>query len=157
MNGHWFLGGYPKSVLAKSETASQRWIQAYVKNYIGRDLPDLGLNIPAVVIEKFWRMLASYHGGVWNASKIAASIGLSSNTIGKYLYYLEEAYLVNALPAYLPNSLKRLVKAPKIYMRDSGVYHYLSYIRLFDQLQGDVQLGASWEGYAIEQIFARTK
>jgi len=149
---HWFLGGYPKSFFAKTLAASQRWQAQYIKNYIERDLPQLGLNVSPVVIERFWRMLASYHGGIWNASKIAQAMGLSNNTIAKYLYYLEEAFLVHSLPPYFQNSLKRLVKSPKVYIRDSGLFHHLVYIHSLEQLMGDIRLGASWEGYVVEQI-----
>jgi predicted AAA+ superfamily ATPase len=149
---HWFSGGYPKSILAKTTAASQRWLQSYVKNYIERDLPGLGLNVSPLIIEKFWRILASYHGGLWNASRIAGAMSLSSNTIAKYLYYLEEAFLVYSLPAFSPNSVKRLVKSPKIYIRDSGLYHYLSYVKSLEELHGDVKIGPSWEGYVVEQV-----
>jgi predicted AAA+ superfamily ATPase len=149
---HWFLGGYPKSFLAKSVAASQRWLANYVKNYVERDLPDLGLDVSPLVLEKFWKIVASYHGGIWNSSRLGSLMNLSNQTISKYLYYLEEAYLVFSLAPYATNDLKRLVKTPKVYVRDSGLYHFLAYIKTADQLQGDVKLGPSWEGYVIEQI-----
>lgn len=151
-NQHWFYGGYPKSLLANSSKASNIWIKSYISNYIHRDLPDLGLNISPVVIERFWRMLANYHGGIWNASKFATAMGVSSPTVTRYLYYLSESFLVNQLHAYTNNSIKRLVKSPKIFIRDSGVLHYLIHISSLDNLHGDVRIGASWEGYVIEQV-----
>jgi predicted AAA+ superfamily ATPase len=149
---HWFLGGYPKSFLARTVAASQRWMTNYVKNYVERDLPDLGLDVSALALEKFWRIIASYHGGIWNSSKIGALMNLSNQTISRYLYFLEEAYLVHSLAPYATNDLKRIVKTPKIYVRDSGLYHFLAYVKTADQLQGDIKLGASWEGYVVEQI-----
>lgn len=154
---HWFYGGYPKSLLANTPTGSHRWLKSYIKNYVERDLPFLGLDVSPTVIEKFWRVLASYHGGIWNASKISGVMALSSNTIAKYLFYLKEAFLVHSLPAYSSNSLKRLVKAPKVYIKDSGLYHHLTYIESLTQLHGHVNLGASWEGYVIEQIRIASK
>lgn len=151
-NQHWFYGGYPKSLLATNSRASRIWLNSYISNYIHRDLPDLGLDISPIVIERFWRMLANYHGGIWNASKFAAAMGVTSPTISRYLYYLCESFLVNQLPAYTNNAVKRLVKSPKIYLRDSGLLHHLIHIDNLEDLHGDVRIGASWEGYVIEQI-----
>ena len=153
INDHWFRGGYPGALLAKNLIATDRWLNAYIRNYTSRDLPDLGLKVSPLLIDRFWRIVASYHGGIWNASKIGSVMGLSSHTISRYLYFMKEAFLVHELTPFEGSSLKRLVKAPKIYIRDSGILHNLVNIKSMDVLHGDGRIGASWEGYVVEQIY----
>ncbi len=152
MSDHWFRGGYPGSLLAGKPEASRRWLNAYIRNYTSRDLRDLGLKVSPLLIDRFWRILASYHGQIWNASRIASVMGLTANTINRYLFFLKEAFLVHELQPLEGNFLKRLVRSPKIYIRDSGILHQLIHIQDFDALHGDGRIGASWEGYVIEQI-----
>lgn len=149
---HWFSGGFPDSVLALDNLSSKNWLRNFIQSYTERDLPLLGMPASPMVIRRFLTMLANYQGGLWNASNFAKSMGLSYQTLNRYLDFLEEAFLVSRLQPFSFNINKRLVKSPKVYIRDSGVLHYLASISDFEQLQGNVLVGNSWEGYVIEQI-----
>jgi predicted AAA+ superfamily ATPase len=149
---HWWRGGYPEAVLALNSEHSRRWLEALITTYVERDLPQLGFRVPSPEIRRFWVMLAHLHGQLWNASQVAASLGVSSPTAARYLAMLQETYLVRVLTPWHLNLKKRLVKSSKIYVRDSGILHALLGIPSFDALQGHPQLGASWEGYVLEQI-----
>ena len=149
---HWFSGGFPDSVLALDNLSSKTWLRNFIQSYTERDLPLLGMPASPLVIRRFLTMLANYQGGLWNASNFAKSMGLSYQTLNRYLDFLEEAFLVSRLQPFSFNIKKRLVKSPKVYIRDSGVLHYLTSISDFEQLQGNVLVGNSWEGYVIEQI-----
>lgn len=149
---HWMRGGFPDSFLAPKGAIQQKWIRNFIQTYVERDLPMLGLNIDRNIIRKLWTMLAHMQGSVLNMSNLGKSLELSSVTIKKYLTFLEDAFLIRELKPYSQNIKKRLVKSPKVYVRDSGVLHYLLNIETFDQLQGNPILGNSWEGYVIEQI-----
>lgn len=149
---HWFSGGFPDSVLALDNLSSKNWLRNFIQSYTERDLPLLGMPASPMVIRRFLTMLANYQGGLWNASNFAKSMGLSYQTLNRYLDFLEEAFLVSRLQPFSFNIKKRLVKSPKVYIRDSGVLHYLASISDFEQLQGNVLVGNSWEGYVIEQI-----
>ncbi|MBU0486755.1 MAG: DUF4143 domain-containing protein, partial [Bacteroidetes bacterium] len=120
--------------------------------YIERDLPFLGLNATPALLRKFWTMLAGYHGGILNASSLSSALDISAPTVRKYIYFLENAFLIRTLPPFFVNFNKRLVKAPKIYIRDSGVLHFLRHISSFESLENNVLIGSSWEGYVLEQI-----
>ena len=152
---HWFRGGFPEAFLSPDEKLLHIWIRNFIQTYIERDLPLLGLSASPIVIRKFWTMLAHFHGGIWNASNFAGSIGVTIPTINRYLDFLEQAFIITRLQPFYLNLKKRLVKSPKIYIRDSGILHHLTGITDFEQLQGNVIIGHSWEGYVIEQIKQR--
>jgi uncharacterized protein len=150
---HWFRGGFPNALLAKNETESKRWLNMFIETYIQKDLTLLfGINANSIVIRNFWAMLAYNQGSIWNADLYARALGVSSTTLVKYLGMLEGAFLVRRLQPYFVNANKRLVKSPKIYIRDSGVLHQLCDIDSKKTLQKNVLIGASWEGYVIEEI-----
>lgn len=149
---HWFTGGFPDAFLAPDNSLSKKWLSNFVQTYIQRDLPMLGLNINPKLIRKLWTMIAHLHAGILNMNNLSKSLEISSTTIKKYLNFLENAFLIRQLYPYAINVKKRLVKAPKIYIRDSGILHNLLNIPEFDSLESNPILGASWEGYVIEQI-----
>ncbi len=148
---HWFRGGYPLSYLARNEADSQAWRKNFVRTFVERDMAAFGLNMPPAAMLRFWTMLAHYHGQTWNASSMAASLGVSAPTCRTYLDALSGVFMVRQLQPWHENLGKRQVKAPKIYFRDSGLFHTLSHIRSADELHTHPKLGASWEGYAIEE------
>ncbi len=151
LDRHWRRGGFPASFLAPSEAASHAWRQQFVQTYLERDLPSLGLRIPAPTLLRFWTMLAHYHGGIWNAAEAARSLGTSEPTARRYLDLLESLYLVRQLTPWHANVQKRQVKAPKVYVRDSGLLHTLLGLATEHDLLSHPKVGASWEGYAIEE------
>ena len=145
-------GGYPESYLAKNDGESFTWRESYIRTYLEMDIPQLGIRVPAAQLRRFWSMLAHSHGQLWNGNKIAASLGVSGPTVRHYLDILEDTFVVRQLPPYHANVKKRLIKAPKVYIRDTGLLHTLLGIRTFDTLQGHPSLGNAWEGFVIEQI-----
>jgi len=147
-------GGFPESYLAPSDKASLRWRNAFIRSFAEQDLPQMGVAIPAGQIMRFWQMLSHLHGQLWNASQIAASLGMTPPTIRRYLDILCDTFMVRALPPYHVNLGKRLVKSPKVYLRDSGLLHALLGIETLDALQGHPVIGASWEGMVIEHLIA---
>lgn len=151
----WLRGGFPLSFLAKSNADSLAWRENFIRTFLERDLPQLGFNLPAIMLRRFWTMLAHYHGQVWNGSEIGKSLGVAHTTTRRYLDLLSHALVVRQLPPWHGNMKKRLVKSPKIYIRDSGLVHSL--LRLDDQatLMSHPKLGASWEGFALGQILSR--
>ncbi|MEQ9290606.1 MAG: ATP-binding protein [Cyclobacteriaceae bacterium] len=153
---HWFRGGFPDAYLSPNDNILNSWHSNFVKTYIERDLPQLGLNINSVLLRKLWTMVAYTHGNVLNLSTLGRSLDLTSNTVKRYLSFLESAFLIRLLQPFAPNLKKRLVKSPKIYIRDSGILHYLLSIHSFSTLESNPALGNSWEGYVIEQILQRT-
>jgi len=148
----WLRGGYPRSYLADSENDSLAWREGFIRTFLERDIPQLGINIPAVAMRRFWTMLAHYHGQTWNASALGRSMGLSDKTIRSYLDILTGTFMVRQLQPWIENPGKRQVKSPKIYFRDSGLLHSLLDITDRNGLFGHPKVGASWEGYAMEQI-----
>jgi uncharacterized protein len=148
----WNRGGFPLSFLAKTDKASLIWRKNFIKTYIEKDLALMGIGAAPQTIERFWRMLASTHANLWNAESIGRSMGLSHQTINRYLDFMEGAFLIRRLPPYSVNIPKRLVKSPKIYLRDSGILHAFKEIEQANQLPNDPAVGASWEGFVIEQI-----
>lgn len=148
----WFRGGFPPAFLARSNAASRQWRQDFVRTYLERDLPGLGLRTPAPALRRFWMMLAHYHGQVWNAAELARSLGVNEGTARRYLDLLTGTFMVRQLPPWFQNLGKRQVKAPKIYFRDSGLLHALLGLREPRELQVHPRLGASWEGFALEQV-----
>ena len=145
-------GGLPESFLAPSDKASLRWRSAFIRAFLEQDLPQLGIGIPANQIRRFWQMLAHLHGQVWNASQIAASLDLSPPTMRRYLDILADTFMVRILPPYHTNLGKRLVKSPKVYLRDSGILHALLGIETLDALLAHPVVGASWEGMVLEHL-----
>ena len=153
----WLRGGLPRSFLAASDEASLAWRRDYVRDFLQRDLAGLGITIPPVTLGRFWSMVAHSHGGRWNAAEFARSLGASENTARHYLDLLSGAWAVRQLPPWFENIGKRIVRSPKIYVRDSGLLHALLDLGTLDQLHGHPKRGASWEGFAIEQILALTR
>ena len=150
----WNRGGFPASVLATSDARSLEWREAFIETHLQRDLPALGVRIPAAALRRFWEMLAHFHGQLWNASKIAASLGVSAPTAKSYLDTLEDTFMIRVLPPFAANLKKRLVKSPKVYLRDSGLLHALLRVDGAERLFGHPVAGASWEGWVIEQVLA---
>jgi len=151
---HWLRGGYPLSLLSASNKTSIEWRNAFIQTYLERDIPQLGIRIPAVMLRRFWTMLAHVQGGMWNATQIAGSLGVTAPTARHYLDVLSDTYIIRQLTPYYANIGKRLVKSPKIYIRDSGLLHALMGITGQEALLGHPSAGASWEGWVIEQVLA---
>jgi len=153
----WMRGGFPRSFLAPDDNASILWRENFIRTFLERDIPQLGIGIPAETLRRFWTMVAHYHGRIWNAAQFARSIGASEVTARRYLDILAGAYMVRILPPWFENTRKRQVKAPKIYIRDSGLFHALLQIETLSGLQGHPMLGASWENFALEHVLGRLK
>ena len=149
---HWFKGGFPESFLALSETVREVWMTNFITTYLEKDLPQLGLRAAPALLERLVTMLAYQQGSLSNISALSGSLGVSSPTLASYIDFLERAMLLRRLQPYFTNIKKRLVKSPKLYLRDSGVVHHLLRIPDFNALLGHPQSGGSWEGYVIEQI-----
>jgi predicted AAA+ superfamily ATPase len=147
----WLRGGFPRSFLAESEEDSMAWREGFIRTFLDRDIPHLGISIPPIAMRRFWTMLAHYHGQTWNASELARSMGLSDKTVRSYLDILTGTFMVRQLSPWYENIAKRQVKAPKIYLRDSGILHSLLNLPDFHSLLGHPRVGASWEGFALEQ------
>ena len=151
----WLRGGFPKSYLAADEAESIAWRTDFIQTFLARDLPQLGVTIPAETLRRFWRMSAHLHGQVFNASQLGSALGgVAHTTVSRYLDLLVDALMLRRLEPYLANVGKRLVKSPKIYVRDSGLLHGLLDIATLDALSGHPIAGVSWEGFVIEQIIA---
>jgi hypothetical protein len=148
----WIRGGFPKAFLADSDESSIQWRESFIRTFLERDIPQLGITIAAETLRRFWTMVAHYHGQVWNAAEFARALGTSENTARRYLDILAGAYMIRVLPPWFENLKKRQVKAPKIYIRDTGLLHSLLQISTRTDLQGHPKIGASWEGFALEQI-----
>jgi predicted AAA+ superfamily ATPase len=151
----WLRGGFPRSWLSDSDAASFDWRRGFIRTFLERDIPQLGISIPATTLSRFWTMVAHYHGQVWNGSALARSFGVSEKTVRRYLEILEGTFLVRTLLPWHENLGKRLVKSPKIYIRDSGILHALLGIETMDALLSHPVAGASWEGFAIDAVLAR--
>ena len=149
---HWIRGGFPDSFLSRSESASLAWRNDFIQTFLNRDIPSLGFNIPASLMERLWRLLAHYHGQTINYSKLANCLDITTASVKKYLFLLEQTYMIRLLQPMEVNIKKRIIKAPKVYLRDSGILHKLLDIESFDQLLSNPHIGSSWEGYCIEHI-----
>lgn len=147
----WLRGGFPRSFLANSDEDSLTWREGFIRTFLERDIPQLGINIPAITMRRFWTMLAHYHGQTWNAAEIGRSIGLSDKTVRSYLDILTGTFMLRQLQPWFENLGKRQVKSPKIYFRDTGLLHSLLDIPNTHSLLGHPKVGASWEGFALEQ------
>lgn len=148
---HWLRGGFPCSYLAASENDSFAWLKSFTLTLVERDIPQLGIGVPAAMLIRFWTMLAHCHGQIWNAAPPARSLGVSEPTVRRYLDLLEGVFMVRQLQPWHANLKKRQVKSPKVYFRDSGVLHHLLGIRGDRELLNHPACGASWEGYVIEE------
>lgn len=147
----WIRGGFPRSYLAATEEDSRVWRENYIRTYLERDLPQLGINIPAPQMRRFWMMLAHYHGQIFNASELGRSLGINDKTARHYLDILSGTFMARTLQPWYENIGKRQVKSPKVYFRDSGIFHSLLGLGSREQLHNHPRLGASWEGFALEQ------
>ncbi|MCE8000614.1 MAG: ATP-binding protein [Rhodobiaceae bacterium] len=150
----WLRGGFPDSFLAQSGRASLTWREDFIRTYLERDIPSFGLRIPAETLRRFWTMLAHEQGGLLNAAKLAAGLGVSGQSIARYLDLLVDLMLVRRLPPWHANTGKRLVKSPKVYIRDAGLTHALLGIETAEALLGHPVVGGSWEGFCIENLIA---
>ena len=150
----WLRGGFPRSYLAESNDDSVVWREGFIKTFLERDIPKLGISIPSTAMRRFWTMLAHYHGQNWNASEFARSMGLSDKTVRSYLDILSGTFMVRQLQPWHENIKKRQIKAPKIYLRDSGLLHALLNLPDSHSLHGHPRVGASWEGFALEQALS---
>lgn len=152
LQNFWLRGGYPPSWLAETEQASFAWRESFISTHLERDIPSFGIRVPGTTMRRFWQMLAHLHGQLWNASRLAAGFGVSAPTVEHYLGILEATYMIRRLLPLHVNLGKRLVKSPKIYLRDSGLLHALLGVVNLDELSGHPVVGASWEGWVLEQI-----
>jgi predicted AAA+ superfamily ATPase len=152
----WIRGSFPRSYLAASEEDSVAWRENFIRTLLERDLPQLGIRLPPVTLRRFWTMMAHYHGQIWNGSEIARSFGVNDKTVRGYLDVLTGAFMIRQLPPWFANVKKRQVKSPKIFLRDSGLLHTLLGITDRNELLGHPKSGASWEGFALEQVLRRT-
>ncbi len=151
----WLRGGFPRSFLARTEREGDEWRRTFVRSFVERDLPQLGITIPAITLERFWAMLAHYHAQVWNASEFARSFGVSDTTVRRYLDLLSATFVVRVLLPWSENLGKRQLRSPKVYLADSGILHALLGIRERRDLERHPKLGASWEGFALEAVVRR--
>ena len=150
----WLRGGFPESLLAKNNNNSMSWRQNFIRTYLERDIPLIGARIPAETLGRFWTMLAHNQGAVLNAAQLAKSLGVSGTTIGRYLDLMVDLLLVRRLRPWTSNEGKRLVRSPKVYVRDSGITHALLNISTYNDLLGHPVAGGSWEGFIIENILS---
>ena len=153
----WVRGGFPRAWLARSEADSVQWREGFIRTFLERDIPQLGISIPAPAMRRFWTMLAHYHGQTLNSSELARSMGLSDKTVRGYLDILTGTFMVRQLQPWHENLSKRQVKAPKIYLRDTGLLHTLLGLPNRSALFGSPRVGASWEGFAVEQVLAAVR
>jgi hypothetical protein len=154
LDRHWLRGGFPRSFLAHSAEDTRAWRREFVRTFLERDAPQLGIAVPAAALLRFWTMLAHLHGNVWNAADPARSLGVSEPTVRRYLDLLTGLFMVRQLQPWHENLGKRQVKSPKVYLRDSGLLHQILGILGAPELLAHPKCGASWEGYAIEQVLA---
>ncbi len=150
----WLRGGFPDSLLAGDDSRSSRWRESFLRSYLERDIPQLGPRIPAETLRRFWTMLAHEQGGLLNSAQLARSLAVSGKTLASYVDLFVDLFLVRRLEPWHANVSKRLVKSPKVYLRDSGLLHQLLGIREMESLLGYSRMGASWEGFVIENIMA---
>ena len=151
----WVRGGFPASFLAPTPAASHAWRQDFIRTFLERDLPQLGVRVPAATLQRFWTMLAHYHGQVWNGSELARALGVGHPTVRRYLDTLSAALVIRQLQPWFENLGKRQVKAPKVYVVDSGLLHGLLDLGTHDDLAGHPKVGASWEGFAMGEVLVR--
>ena len=151
----WLRGGFPLSFLAETEPESDRWRQQFIRTYLERDLSELGIRLPASTMRRFWTMLAHYHGEIWNGSELARAFGVSQKTVSSYLDTLCSTFMAKRLLPWHENVSKRQVKAPKIYLTDSGILHSLLGLESREEVLSHPKVGASWEGFAVGEVVAQ--
>lgn len=151
----WLRGGFPRSYLAPALEVSADWRRGFVRTFLERDIPELGIQIPGTTLHRFWRMLAHYHGQVWNGAELARAFGVSATTVRRYLDLLTGALVVRQLPPWYENLGKRQVRSPKVYVADTGLLHTLLGIETRRDLDGHPKVGASWEGFVLREIVIR--
>jgi len=150
----WVKGGFPESYLKEKDDISFSWREAFIRTFLERDIPLLGIRIPAIQLRKFWTMIAHTHGQLLNSSMLSKNLGISAPTVRNYLDLLEETFVIRQILPYYTNIKKRLIKSPKVYLRDSGLLHTLLNLGTYDELVGHPVVGHSWEGFVIEQIYS---
>lgn len=153
----WLRGAFPRSFLARSLNESSEWRKGFIKTFLERDLPQLGITIRAVTLRRFWSMIAHYHGQLWNSSEIGRSFGVADTTVRSYLDLLTSTFVLRQLLPWHENIAKRQIKAPKVYVSDTGILHSLLNIKSMNDLQKNPKIGASWEGFVIEQLMHKYK
>lgn len=156
LNKRWLRGGFPRALLASDSQLSREWREAFIRTYLERDLPQLGIYLPALTLRRFWTMLAHYHGQTWNGSELSRSLGVSDKTVSRYLDILEGTFMAFRLTPWHANVGKREVKAPKVYVADTGLLHSLLGIGEQDALLAHPKCGASWEGFILREIIRST-
>ena len=147
----WMRGGFPRAWLARSDAAWTRWMQSFSRTFLERDIPGLGSRVAPEALSRFWRMMAHYHGQIWNASELGRSMDVSVTAVNHYRDLLSGAFMIRVLPPWFENLGKRIVKSPKVYLRDSGILHFLLGLERQQELPVHPRYGASWEGFALEQ------
>jgi hypothetical protein len=149
---HWLRGGFPLSYTARTELDSLTWRRQFLQTFLERDMPQLGVTIPSIALRRFWNMVAHYHGQIWNAAELARALSVNESTVRRYLDLMTGVFMVRQLPPWFENLGKRQVKAPKIYVRDSGLLHALLGVGNQRDLEHHPKVGAPWEGYAVEEV-----
>ena len=149
---HWLRGGFPLAYTARTEADSLTWRRQFLQTFLERDMPQLGITIPATALRRFWTMLAHYHGQTWNGAELARALAIGESTVRRYLDLMAGVFMVRQLSPWFENLGKRQVKAPKVYVRDSGLLHTLLGISRQRDLEQHPKVGASWEGYAVEEV-----
>lgn len=149
---HWLRGGFPRAYTPRSEADSLAWRRQFLQTFLERDIPQLGVSIPAVALRRFWNMVAHYHGQIWNAAELARALAVNESTVRRYLDLMTGVFMVRQLPPWFENLGKRQVKAPKVYVRDTGLLHSLLGISSQHDLENHPKVGASWEGYEVEEV-----
>jgi len=152
----WWRGGFPRSFLAQTDTESCQWREDFIQTFLERDLRRFGVQVPAMTLRRFWTMAAHYHGQIWNASEIGRSLGEAHTTVKRHLDILCGAFVMRQLPPWFENVSKRQIRSPKVYLRDSGLLHALLGIPSFAAMEAHPKLGASWEGFALEEVLRLT-
>jgi predicted AAA+ superfamily ATPase len=155
LNRLWLRGGFPRSYLARSNELSFEWRRTFIRTFLERDLPQLGVQIPSEALRRFWTMVAHYHGQIWNASEFARSFGVADTTIRRYLDVMISTYVIRQLLPFSENLAKRQIKSPKVFIADSGLLHALLNLRDRVDLDGHPKVGASWEGFAVDAVIRR--
>ena len=151
----WIRGGFPRSYLAQTDKASVTWRKDFIRTFLERDIPQLGFNIPAITLRRFWTMLAHYHGQIWNGSELGRAFGMTHASVKRYVDLLSDALVVWQLKPWFQNIGKRQVKAPKVYIKDSGILHGLLGIETMNGLENHPKIGASWEGFVLNEILEK--
>lgn len=149
---HWLRGGFPLAYTARNEADSMAWRSQFLQTFLERDLPQLGVTIPALALRRFWNMISHYHGQIWNGAELARALSVGEPTVRRYLDLMADVFMIRQLPPWFENLGKRQVKAPKVYVRDSGLLHALLRIANQRDLEFHPKVGASWEGYAVEEV-----